>query len=122
VGGSVATDNLTIYRTDEAKWSRAQKISYYRTHKSKYERTNINFTHWKWLRDTKEQFFSRWLNVYFQNWTREERLKKAQEQWDIKGGRQYEYSGNIPEVLLKYRDLLAPLGGFDIVDYGKGVR
>lgn len=115
--GTVDADNLMIYRENEVqRWNHQKSTFDIKMRRRRYLDTDLFFTHWKWVRDTKEYFFHRWTNVFFKERPLQERQELAEKQWNqFINAPRHDFMGSIPETLYRDREHFVPLGGFDIL-------
>lgn len=112
-GGSFYTDtNHLAHKSEAGRFARGkQRVD---LKEEDYLNCGLVFTHWKFLKDTKEEFITKY--GLFLKVSQE----AAAEEWErlISLPTQV-FPHPIPEVLYDYRDLFVPLGGFDVYEWVK---
>jgi glycosyltransferase involved in cell wall biosynthesis len=109
VGGSFYTDNNQMVHQSEARGFRHGKQILKKKHIN-YLHCGLRFTHWKYVKDTREEFIKK-LEIFLKM-----SVKEAEGKWsEIYTRPTLLYPYSLPEVFYEYRDLFVPLGGFDIV-------
>ena len=105
--GSYRTDNSIICHKSEIKRSSNRKFTLFK--RSRYLGTPIGLGHWKFLKDTKEQFLYKW--KLFTGCSE----KEALEWWEHYHKQStLDCPYNFLQPLYEYRNKFVPLGGFDI--------
>lgn len=112
-GGSFYTD--TNHLTHQSELGRfregGQRV---RQDLKDYLDAKLVFSHWKFIKDTKEEFIKKL--CLFVGTT----PQKAEKYWyEVTTGEITKYPHPIPEVFRRYRDLFVPLGGFDVLEWEK---
>jgi len=108
--GSFLTDDFDIVHKSETRLKKG-KMCPTKIRTRFYLPTPLSFTHWKYLKDTKEYFIHKFLLFQQHIATRE----MAEQQWDLlQNKKMYLYPYGVPEVLIEYWGKLVPLGGFNI--------
>ena len=109
VGGSFYTDNNQLIHVKEDGRFRSGKHTYAKMYKN-YWHCHLGFSHWKYVKDTKEEFIKKY-GLFLQMSPQD-----AEAKWnEIQARPTLPYPYVMPEVFYEYRDLFVPLGGFDIV-------
>ena len=113
VGGSFYTDNNQMVHESEARCFKGGKQRLTKLYKD-YLHCGIGFSHWKYVKDTKEEFIMK-LGLFLQM-----SPKEAEDKWnEIQTRPTLPYPYKLPEVFYEYRDLFVPMGGFDIIKWAE---
>jgi len=108
--GSFLTDDFDIVHKSETRMKKG-RLCPTKIRTRFYLPTPLGFTHWKYLKDTKEYFIHKFLLFQQHIATRE----MAEHQWEVlQEQKTFKYPHSVSEVFIEYRDKLIPLGGFDI--------
>lgn len=113
--GSFFVDQLVICHKSEIKrgpWPKG--VPKVRQKGRQYIKSPLSFSHWKYMKDTKEYFMRKYV-LYKKDTGKRITEEQAEQAWkDLHVAPTHPYPGKIPEVLYEYRDKFVPLGGFDI--------
>jgi len=115
--GSFFVDRFYILHKSEARKFK-NGLPSVRFASSRYTKAGLAFSHWKYLKDTKDYFIHKYI-LYRKDKkeTIEQLRKKAELAWQtIEKQRRYLLPQIVPEVFEDYRDLFVPLGGYDILE------